>query len=75
MDFIKRNTHDTKNIQALIMPYTSLVRSILEFASFILDPYQQTNIDRFHRIQNKFLCFAEYRCGTKPMLNSLSIYS
>ena len=38
--------------------YTSLVRSILEFACQVWCPYYQCNIDRIESIQKRFLLFA-----------------
>lgn len=72
LGFINRNTHDFKNIHALIMLYTSLIHSTLEYASFICDPHQQTIIERLNHIQNKFLSFSEHRCGIKLNLKPLT---
>lgn len=62
--FIFRNTKEFKSVQALKILYFSLVRSHVEYCSFIWYPFYQNNIQRIERIQKKFLTKISFINGT-----------
>lgn len=55
LGFIRRNTVMFDDINALKALYCSLVRSILEYAKTIWNPYHAVQITRIERVQKSFL--------------------
>ncbi|CAI6354263.1 unnamed protein product [Macrosiphum euphorbiae] len=60
LGFIRRNASNFDQANFLVTLYTSLVRSILEYASVLWSPYTQKDIQRIERVQNRFFEFAGY---------------
>lgn len=58
LGFIKRNCREFSDPYTVKLVYSSLVRSKLEYASFIWNPFCVTHISRIERIQRKFIKFA-----------------
>lgn len=60
LGFVNRSTKLFSNTRCMIILYTSLVRSILEYCSVIWSPSYQVHIHRIEGVQKKFirqLCF------------------
>ncbi|CAG9814258.1 unnamed protein product [Phaedon cochleariae] len=55
LGFISRITKSFKNPKSLLILYNSLVRSHLEFASIVWNPYYYKYIERVERVQMKFM--------------------
>ena len=51
----------TKNLQCLKSLYSSLVRSILEYASVVWSPFYRNGIDRIEAVQRRFIRFTPRR--------------
>lgn len=62
-EYVLRNSHDFTDINALNTLYFSLVRSIIEYASFVRYPHQLTFIERLNKINNKYTRISLFRCG------------
>jgi Reverse transcriptase (RNA-dependent DNA polymerase) len=58
LGFIKRIGKEFRDVHALKTLYISLVRSILEYAGVIWNPYYRNHSDRIERIQRRFVRFA-----------------
>lgn len=58
-----RNTQDFSDINALNTLYFSLVRFIIEHASFVWYPHQLTFIERLNKINNKYRRISLFWCG------------
>jgi len=56
--FIKRNTLLFKVPYSRLSVYSAFVRSVVEYASFIRNPWASVQINRIERLQKKFLKFA-----------------
>lgn len=59
--FIKRNSTDFSDPYTLVSLYNSLVRSSLEYADVIWNPFQQTFSDRIEKVQNRFTRFVFFK--------------
>lgn len=60
LGYIRRTTVPFSNPRCLVILYTALVRSIIEYCSVIWAPFYQIHSNRLERIQKKFirtLCF------------------
>lgn len=58
LGFIRRNTHEFRDVYALKTLYCSIVRSILEYAVQVWAPHHETQIARLERVQRSFVRFA-----------------
>jgi hypothetical protein len=58
LGYIKRIGREFRDIHSLKTLYSSFVRSILEYASIIWNPYYRTHSDRIERLQRRFMRFA-----------------
>jgi hypothetical protein len=58
LGFIKRIGREFRDVHALKILYNSLVRSTLEYASIIWNPYYRNHSSRIERIQRRFVRFA-----------------
>lgn len=82
LGFIKRISKDF-NLTALLKAlYCALVRSILEYAEFVLDPYTSSSINQSDRAQRKFLNLTTWILKInhlpydyEPVLNKLNLSS
>ena len=59
--FLVRSTKEFNDIGCIKQLYISLVRSILEYASVVWNPYYQTHIYAIERVQNRFLRYLYYK--------------
>lgn len=67
LGFIKRNTRDFHDPYTLKSLYTSLVRSVLEYASVLWTPYYEVHSSKIESIQKQFL---EYAFRRQPRNNA-----
>lgn len=58
LGFIRRNAADFDDVYVLKTLYSSLVRSILEYAVPVWAPYQELHMARIERVQRSFVRFA-----------------
>jgi Reverse transcriptase (RNA-dependent DNA polymerase)/Endonuclease-reverse transcriptase len=58
LGYIKRIGRDFRDIHTLKSLYSSFVRSILEYATVIWNPYYRNHLDRIERVQRRFMRFA-----------------
>ena len=58
LGFLRRNTVDFENINALKALFISMVRSILEYAVQVWAPHYSEQRDRFERVQRRFTLYA-----------------
>lgn len=69
LGFIIRNARDFHNPRAIKLLYTALVRSKLEAASIVWNPYQSTYALLLEKVQKAFLRFLYKKCyGYYPFL-------
>jgi len=61
--FMKRVLKPINDYTAFISMYHTLIRSRLEYCSFVWSPLGQTNIDKIERVQRKFLKFISFKCN------------
>jgi hypothetical protein len=61
LGFIIRNSKNFKNIQTLTVLYFAIVRSNLEFASLIWNPYSATLSEDLEKIQKRFLKYLYFK--------------
>ena len=61
LGFIKRNTNDFKNINAIKLLYVTLVRPILENCSVVWNPQCVTYLDKINRVQKRFLRYIAFK--------------
>lgn len=57
LGFLRRNTKDFNDVDALKTLYCSLVRSVLEYAVQVWGPYHAIHSNRLESIQRKFLSY------------------
>ena len=55
LGFVNRMTKSFSSIRCVLVLYTSLVRSILEYCSIIWAPSYQVHVDRLESVQRKFI--------------------
>lgn len=60
LGFLMRNCKNFRNQNTLILGYTALVRSKLEYASVVWSPLYALHIDRLENIQRRFLKFTVF---------------
>lgn len=65
LSFLKRSYSEFSSAHALINVYNSLVRSNLEYASFIWSPININPIQHLESIQNTFLRLISYKCSVQ----------
>ena len=58
LGFLRRNTAEFENINALKMLYITMVRSIMEFAVQVWAPHHANQRDRLEKVQRRFTLFA-----------------
>lgn len=58
LGFLKRNTKMFLNLRAITALFGSLVRSHLEYVSFVWSPFYEVGINRIEKIQKRFTRFA-----------------
>lgn len=61
LGFIIRNSKSFNNVETIKKLYNTLVRSKLEYASAIWDPYHKNSINSIEIVQNKFLRYLYYK--------------
>jgi hypothetical protein len=66
LGFIKRLSTEFRDPYTLKALYVSLVRSRLEYACCVWQPFYAVHIDRIERIQEKFVKYALRRLGWDP---------
>ena len=62
LGFMKRILKPIDDPSVYLSLYHSLIRSRLEYCSFIWSPLCQTNIDKIERVQKKFVNYVSYKC-------------
>lgn len=63
LGFIKFSCGNFSNRNALILLYTSYIRSSLDYCSIVWSPYLLKHKSSLETVQNKFLGFLCYRCN------------
>jgi hypothetical protein len=63
LGFVLRTVRGFRNVRTLVLLFTSLVRSILEFATPIWSPCYAIHINKLERVQKKFLRYINYVLG------------
>jgi len=66
LGFIKRFGKHFKNTDTLKLLYGALIRTQVEYASMVWDPYQLNHCILLERIQHRFLRYMSFKLG-KPM--------
>lgn len=61
LGFLKRNCQDFRNEKTVITLYNSFVRSKLEYASIIWNPYHDNRIKQVEKVQKKFSKYLNYK--------------
>lgn len=74
LGFIKRVCVDMDSPYALKSIYVAYVRSILEYASVIWQPWYSCHIRRIESIQKQFLMFALRRLRLEPIRTSTALH-
>ena len=67
LGFIKRNTSEFRNINAIRLLYCSLVRPLLEYCSSVWSPLYTCHIHRIEQVQRKFLRYLAYKSNIPPI--------
>lgn len=62
LGFIKRWTKDLTDIKCILIIYFAYVRSQLEYAVPVWNPYYDLHINRIESIQKKFMTFLYFKC-------------
>lgn len=75
LGFILRLSKLFKNPNTLVMLYTSLVRSTLEFASPVWNPKYTQYVNNIERIQNKFIKHLRYKYNNNYICTLRSLKS
>ena len=76
MGFIIRNTKHFHDVFSLTTLYNSLVRSKLEYACEIWNPYFKSQNNKIESIQKKFLRYLYYKIHlVSPLVNRVSYSS
>ena len=65
--FMKRILKPIRNPDVYIWLYHTLIRSRLEYCSFIWSPLAQSHCDKIERVQKKFLRFIAYKCNIRNL--------
>jgi Reverse transcriptase (RNA-dependent DNA polymerase) len=77
LGFIMRVSKPFKSHDTLILLYNSFVRSHLEFASTVWNPFYKHNINRLNKVQKRFLSYLHYKfslpINSNPMLAHIKI--
>lgn len=80
LGFIRRHTGSVMSVRCLLILYTSLVRSILEYGSVVWSPRTKCDIVRIERVQHRFLNMVSRSMGInhelhdyKPVLIALNL--
>ena len=63
LGFVKRNCKDFKNVNAIKSIYIALVRTSIEYANVIWNPYQKTLIKRIESVQRRFIKFLSFKAS------------
>jgi hypothetical protein len=63
LGFIKRWTKDLTDVNCILILYFAYVRSQLEYAVPVWNPFYEVHIKRFESIQKKFLTFLHFKKG------------
>lgn len=63
LGFIRRWTKDLSSVNCILVLYFAYVRSQLEYAVPVWNPFYEVHIKRFEAIQKKFLTFLYYKNG------------
>lgn len=61
LGFIRRCSQDFKNPESFKLLYNMFVRSRLEYASIIWDPWSSTYNSAIEMVQNKFIRYSKYK--------------
>jgi hypothetical protein len=61
--FMKRWTKDIYDTHCILTIYFAYIRSQVEYAVPVWNPYYKTHIDRIETIQKKFLIHLYFKCG------------
>ena len=72
LDFLRRNLRNVpENSRKTV--YISLVRSVMEYAATIWNPYLKGDIDKLEKIQNRVICFIkrDYRSRERGCITKM----
>lgn len=69
LSFILRTAKPFRRADSLIILYSSLVRTIVEYCSAVWTPIYQTHIDRLEAIQRRFVRALCYKYGLRRKIN------
>ena len=68
LSFLKRTCKEMNNVYALRSVYCAFVRSTLEFASIVWNPYYDIHCKRIESIQKQFMLYALRKLGWRNRL-------
>jgi len=66
LEFIRRHAVSTMSVRCLLILYTSLVRSIVEYGSVVWSPRTKCDIIQIERVQHRFLNVVSRSMGINP---------